>query len=110
MFVFMVYQHSCLYRTVIHCPIHVAPGPTVNSPISHGVHVLELVAPILLLWVEIGHTEQVENDVAPSSALYVPSGHVTHVVLSNEAYVPGPHLLIGSSVVLLVPSESCSSV
>ena len=63
------FQHVYLDRTVIHCPIHTEPGLAVNLPVSHGVHVFELVAPTTKLWVETGHKVHTEYDVAPTSAL-----------------------------------------
>ena len=52
-----------------HCATQVAPGLDVTFPISHGVHVSELTAPITELYVDTGHTVHVETDVAPNSAL-----------------------------------------
>ena len=64
-----------------------------NFPISHATHVLGLVAPTVELYVDKSHAIQVANELAFSVSLYIPAGHVTHVVLSNEEYIPGPHAL-----------------
>ena len=39
---------------------------------------------------ESAHGIHVENDNAFVAVLYIPDGHVTHVLLSNEEYFPAP--------------------
>ena len=44
---------------------------------------------------ESAHGIHVENDNAFVAVLYIPDGHVTHVLLSNEEYFPAPQEYIG---------------
>ena len=69
-FVFsIIFQHILMDGVTTHCAAHVEPGLDVTLPISQGVHVVELVAPITALYVDTGHLVHVEKDVAPNSAL-----------------------------------------
>ena len=90
-------HHICLDLTRIHCPIFVAPGLDVVFPPSHGMHVVELLAPITVLYVETRHKVHVETDVAPKLALYVPAGQFIHVFSLNEEYFPAPQGCVVSS-------------